>query len=399
VRDPKQHKVALKRYEGTWGSAALVDYANPEGKLSKDRTKELAQFLKQVAYTDPTGMFSFRQALGFAIAVVGTILAPQGGGTWAKLGYAIAIGFASGYVATGTFRGGVIGAFTAAVAFGVAGLDLTGRVAFQGMAGGIVEGLSGGKFGHGFFSAGLTTAVMPQVGHADTRAGRTALGAVLGGTLSVATGGKFANGAVSGAIQGAMARSPEAEGELSLNQDSEFLPATGTMDLAIKAIREADAALRDAGAYRVYSNRAELEETWRDIVEPIALRNRQIEIASWIYKGSGGYVMSGPFSTGDRSIVRGIFDVRHLKGVIPVALIHNHPNSPVFSGINAWYSKEDGFACQGGTNCWGDVTSAYRKNIDVVMVHNGTISRFDQTAFRNAVQAGGYVEFKRYVTP
>ncbi|PZQ28815.1 MAG: hypothetical protein DI562_10160 [Stenotrophomonas acidaminiphila] len=48
VRDPKQHKVALKRYEGTWGSAALVDYANPEGKLSKDRTKELAQFLKQV---------------------------------------------------------------------------------------------------------------------------------------------------------------------------------------------------------------------------------------------------------------------------------------------------------------------------------------------------------------
>lgn len=163
-------------------------------------------FNNPLAYTDPTGMFSFRQALGFAIAVIGTILAPQGGGTWAKLGYAIAIGFASGYVATGTFRGGVIGAFTAAVAFGVAGLDLTGRVAFQGVAGGIVEGLSGGRFGHGFFSAGLTTAVMPQVGHADTRAGRTALGAVLGGTLSVATGGKFANGAISGAIQGAMAR-------------------------------------------------------------------------------------------------------------------------------------------------------------------------------------------------
>ena len=232
------------------------------------------------------------------------------------------------------------------------GLENWQRVGLQATTGGIVESLSGGNFGHGFMSAGLTASVMPQVGKIGNDVTRTAVGALVGGTLSVATGGKFANGAISGAIQGAMARSPEAEGELSLNQDSEFLPATRTMDLAVKAIREADGALRDAGAYRVYSNRAELEETWRDIVEPIALRNRQIEIASWICKGSGGYVMSGPFSTGDRSIVRGIFDVPHLKGVTPVAVIHNHPNSPVFSGINAWYSKENGFACQGGMNCW-----------------------------------------------
>lgn len=48
VRDPKQHKVALKKYESTWAYPALVDYSNPEGRLSRDRVKELVHFLKQV---------------------------------------------------------------------------------------------------------------------------------------------------------------------------------------------------------------------------------------------------------------------------------------------------------------------------------------------------------------
>ncbi|HCF2456845.1 TPA: VCBS repeat-containing protein [Pseudomonas aeruginosa] len=162
-------------------------------------------FNNPLAYTDPTGMFSARQFLGFFVAVVMTIVAPQTAGFW----YAMATGFVSGYVATGTFRGGVIGAFSAGVTFGIAnagGLDAWQKVGLHATTGGIVESLSGGSFGHGFLAAGLTASVMPQVGKIGNDITRTAVGALVGGTLSVATGGKFANGAVSGAIQGALAR-------------------------------------------------------------------------------------------------------------------------------------------------------------------------------------------------
>ncbi len=49
-------------------------------------------FNNPLAYTDPTGMFSFRQTLGFAIAVIGTLMVSQFGSVWAKIGYAMAIG-------------------------------------------------------------------------------------------------------------------------------------------------------------------------------------------------------------------------------------------------------------------------------------------------------------------
>ena len=186
-------------------------------------------FNNPLAYTDPTGMFSARQFLGFFVAVVMTIVAPQNAGVW----YAMATGFASGYVATGTFKGGVIGAFSAGVTFGIAnttGLDNWQRVGLQATTGGIVESLSGGSFGHGFLAAGLTASVMPQVGKIGNDITRTAVGALVGGTLSVATGGKFANGAVSGAIQGAMARQVAAEEEPSKYFEHQTLPSDINQD-------------------------------------------------------------------------------------------------------------------------------------------------------------------------
>lgn len=57
VRDSKQHQMALDEFEDTWKVAALVDYSNPQGQMSKDRATELAQFLQQVkgsaAYASP----------------------------------------------------------------------------------------------------------------------------------------------------------------------------------------------------------------------------------------------------------------------------------------------------------------------------------------------------------
>jgi len=66
--------------------------------------------------------------------------------------------------------------------------------------------LQGGKFGHGFVSAGLGSAVGGSLGNSiggaigSKVAGRIISGAVVGGTISEATGGKFANGAATGAF-------------------------------------------------------------------------------------------------------------------------------------------------------------------------------------------------------
>ena len=64
--------------------------------------------------------------------------------------------------------------------------------------GGIISELQGGKFGHGFFSAGVAKAanVNELIGTAKEDAFlRIISAAAIGGTVSKVTGGKFANGA------------------------------------------------------------------------------------------------------------------------------------------------------------------------------------------------------------
>ena len=68
--------------------------------------------------------------------------------------------------------------------------------------------LQGGKFGHGFLSAGVTQAFAPAIDgiggnsnsagyfSAGNRASRIFVASVVGGTASQLSGGKFANGAV-----------------------------------------------------------------------------------------------------------------------------------------------------------------------------------------------------------
>ena len=180
-------------------------------------------FNNPLVYTDPTGNFSLRQTLGLIIAIVGTIFMPYLAPVFTKLGAAMLVGFVSGYVSTGTLQGGLFGAFSAAVFYGIGtkfqqiqaangaefkgvfGTGLTGdqfanKVLSHGVAGGVMSRLQGGKFGHGFLSAGvaeLTSPMIDGVGGGAVRAApaRVAAAALVGGTVSVATGGKFGNGA------------------------------------------------------------------------------------------------------------------------------------------------------------------------------------------------------------
>ncbi len=247
------------------------------------------------------------------------IVALQDAGVW----YAMATGFASGYVATGTFKGGVIGAFSAGVSFGIAntaGLENWQRVGLQATTGGVVESLSGGNFGHGFLAAGLTASVMPHVGKIGNDVTRTAVGALVGGTLSVATGGKFANGAMTGAIQGAMTRS------VKLNAGVGKSP--GDPVKAARLMNEANEALTDSGFYKRvaagdFRSERDIAQAWGEIVGPIANRIGA-EAGAWISRlPNGSYTVGGVYSDGAfDNVDAGLARAPRFR---TTAFVHTHP--------------------------------------------------------------------------
>jgi RHS repeat-associated protein len=178
-----------------------------------------------LSYTDPSGYFSLKSlwkkvrpfaAIGLSIWMPGStaIFGNLAGGFFA----AATTGFVAGYVASGSLTGAVAGAFSAAAFYGIGssfeqlagsgawgGSGLSGEAfavksILHGAAGGILALGTGGKFGHGFISAGLTQVFSGRIGGLRSSFGRIAAAAALGGTSSAITGGKFANGALTGAF-------------------------------------------------------------------------------------------------------------------------------------------------------------------------------------------------------
>ena len=81
--------------------------------------------------------------------------------------------------------------------------QVAGQIFSHAIVGGVAADLSGGKFGHGFFAAGITKGVGTSLNthHNNGVMSGTIINIVVGGTASVVSGGKFANGAISGAYQ------------------------------------------------------------------------------------------------------------------------------------------------------------------------------------------------------
>ncbi len=146
----------------------------------------------------------------------------------AKIGWVILAatlgGFADAMVAGADFgqalRAGLMAGVTAAAfsaipgtltAWGNIGDDLV-RGAVFGFVGGVTSVLGGGRFGHGFLSAGLGAGFggpladgLAGLGMGDVTAG-TVAAMLIGGTSSAATGGKFANGAAWAALSSVTAK-------------------------------------------------------------------------------------------------------------------------------------------------------------------------------------------------
>ena len=189
-----------------------------------------------LAYTDPSGYFSlkkaFRTIVSIGVAVAAGILTAGAGFTLTGFMYATLGGALSGGIAAGSIEGALWGAFAGAVFFGIgAGFDqlaqanltavgkgelAAGKLVFNtnlragqyaaqavshGIAGGTISEMQGGKFGHGFLSAGISKAVTPGIASSSLNTYQQGFAlAIVGGTVSKISGGKFANGAVTAAM-------------------------------------------------------------------------------------------------------------------------------------------------------------------------------------------------------
>ncbi len=169
--------------------------------------------------TDPSGYFSRRDLKEYAGVIVGGALLawnPLGYGIWQSAVYgAIAGGSGAAVNGGNVLQGVAIGAFSAAA---FAGFDGAGfgwgaagnvgqhalNIAASGVLGGAITVMQGGKFGHGFASAGVSAAAVGGMNGAGIKGPARVIGAAIaGGTASVVSGGKFANGALTAAFQAA----------------------------------------------------------------------------------------------------------------------------------------------------------------------------------------------------
>ncbi len=137
------------------------------------------------------------------------------GGVGATFGQAFWGGFAAGLITSGgDIRAGFIGGFTAGAFYGVGKIPGVGNAPFlqaghakkvllHGSIGGVSSALRGGKFQHGFLSAGSSAFAAPWIAgniRQGDYVGQVTAAAVVGGTAAELGGGKFANGAITGAM-------------------------------------------------------------------------------------------------------------------------------------------------------------------------------------------------------
>ncbi|MCV2883191.1 FG-GAP-like repeat-containing protein [Aestuariibacter sp. AA17] len=181
-----------------------LSFTDPSGYFFKSIKKFVKKWGKMIVAAI-AAYYTFGLASGWASA-----WAAGAGGfsatAAATIGYAVggaAAGFVGGAITTGSLKGALRGAFSGAIMGGIGG-SLSGVEAFvaSGLAGGIITDLEGGKFGHGFLSAGIGAAMGGRFG--KNPYAQVIGSAVVGGTISKLTGGKFANGAISAAFAAAM---------------------------------------------------------------------------------------------------------------------------------------------------------------------------------------------------
>jgi RHS repeat-associated protein len=216
----------------------LGRFIQADSMVEDDATQGLNRYSyclnNPLSRTDPTGNLSFRQVLGAAVGIAASILSFGAATPLTSFLWAVGGGFAAAFIATGSLKAGLWGAASAAVFWGIgnhfsnvaadsalassaetfssfmdtglSGGQFAAQVAAHAAAGGTLNMLQGGKFGHGFISAGVTKALTPAIESLDDEsitglATAATVSALLGGTASSISGEAFSNGAATAAFQ------------------------------------------------------------------------------------------------------------------------------------------------------------------------------------------------------
>ena len=188
-------------YDPTLGRFLQADPFIQAPKNSQSYNRYSYVLNNPLSYTDPSGYF-FKKLLrsiakipilNAAINVVFAIYCQV---------CLVAYNAASTYAVTGSLKAAFTSGLVSAIAPGGASL---GNIATTALIGGLAAKAQGGKFGHGFWSAGLGAALGGRIKLGNPVANVVAA-AVVGGTISKLTGGKFANGAQTWAFSAAIAQ-------------------------------------------------------------------------------------------------------------------------------------------------------------------------------------------------
>lgn len=199
------------------------------------------------------------------------------------------------------------------------------KVAAFGSIGGITSVIQGGKFGHGFVSAGLGSAVGGAL--AGTKLG-TALSrvngsehlvaAVVGGTASDLTGGKFANGAATAAFASIVSSEIETYRENNDHGGSDLRPDRATAEKRIAELEKEGVLSSDM----TFGSTDEAAAYWAEHTYDITAK-QHIELGTVINENPNGSFSFGKVHYG-KICDNGLHCIRiNEPGEIA---IHNHPS-------------------------------------------------------------------------
>ena len=315
---------------------------------------------------DPSGYSFLSKYWRTIVAVVVTVytggMAASATSGWAAAGWAAGGGFVAGAIQTDSLRGGVYGAFSGLVFNGIGraygnmaqanaaagtrtlgstGLtagQFTGMIIANGAAGGVMSSLQGGKFGHGFASAGFTTGASPMIGQAGGSMAQGTAAALVGGTASVMTGGKLATGAVSGAFSKEYGDFQRRRDVARSSVGGREIP--GDIKKGVDAANKANERLQELKVLSMTAeDPRELLNPWRNATLAIS-EELNVEISSKLYESMGRYFLAPAFSSGSPNWVNADLGPS-IAGANLAGFFHTHPGGTSLLSGNDTHVGQD----------------------------------------------------------
>ena len=198
------------------------------------------------------------------VNLVGSAVSSYYGGAVGAALWSYEFSRAMGASSSQALRSAAITYVTMVVSYGVQDMNWASQALIKGFVGGVAAELQGGKFGHGFVSAGLSS-LAGNIGPVDSGAsignvdvGQVAVDAVVGGTISEVTGGKFANGARSAAYASILRQltSPARVKKNEQDRETDNGPKSNEENLLDDSaeVPSSDFMLSEAGGDDIYDN-------------------------------------------------------------------------------------------------------------------------------------------------